>query len=225
MKVSKQIINRLANQSIQVSNIMDIFGRATPEEISAGKVWYQQANEIANLMAVKYNLSVPQCAGIISALSPGTSWSQNIIDANNFCTLLNEGKDVRSITVTTYGNNKVKAYIIYCSPELSEEEIYIALRGASKHVNKTSSFYMNILHPDRDELITIDRHSFRVNLGIEELIPIALTEKRYKTMAGAYKSASAILGYNAIELQAITWLVFRRLFITVRLQEFEESPF
>lgn len=221
----KRIIKQLSNVQFQVNNILELYKLAEPEEIISGRQWYKQANELANVMAVKYNITLFQSAGIISALSPGIGWSQNIVDANNLCSLLNSGKDIHSVTVTTYGNNKDKAYTIYSSPELSEEAIYKLLLGASKQVNKTSSFYVNLLHPDKDEIVTIDRHAYRINLGIEELPDIALTEKRYRTMVQAYKIASNEIEYSAIELQAITWLIFRRLYITVKEAKFEDVPF
>ena len=221
----KRVFKHLKNVNFQVNNILEIYSKALPDELVSGKLWYKQANELVNLMSLKYKVSIAQCAGILAALSPATTWNQNIIDTNNFLSLLNNGRKIQSITVTTYGQNKLKAYHIYQHPELSEEEIYLILLGASKKLNKTSSFFKNILHPDSDELVTIDRHSFRINLGITELIPIALTEKRYRIMVEAYKRAAIQAEVNAIELQAITWLIFRRLYITIREAQFEESPF
>jgi hypothetical protein len=221
----KRIYKHLSNVNFQVNNILEIYSKASPDELLSGKAWYRQANGIASAMAVKYGLNLHQCAGIIASLSPATNWNQNIVDANHLCAYLKAGKDIHSITVTTYGKNKEKAYYIYRHPELSEKEIYKIILGASKHVNKTSSFYLNILHPDNDSNVTIDRHSFRINLGITELTTIALTEKRYKLMSNAYKQASEQLEYNAIELQAITWLIFRRLYIQTREANFEVAPF
>lgn len=221
----KRVLKHLKNVNFQVNNILEIYSKALPDELQAGKQWYKQANEIASAMAIKYNLSLHHCAGIIASLSPATSWNQNIVDSNHFCAYLKAGKDIHSITVTTYGNNKDKAYYIYSHPELNEEEVYKIILGASKKVNKTSSFYLNILHPDNDSVVTIDRHSFRVNLGITELINIQLTENRYRVMVNAYQTASEQLEYSAIELQAITWLIFRRLYIQAREANFETVPF
>jgi hypothetical protein len=224
--MKKLIQQRLNNPDLQVKNIIRLYSKAYPEEIQSGKAWYKQANEIASVMADKYQLSIIQTAGIISALSPGTNWSQNIVDANNFCSLLSTGKYYRSITVTTYGNNREKAYLIYCSPELDESGIFKLLLGASKKVNKTSSFFLNILHPDNDQIVTIDRHTYRINLGITEIPESApLTEKRYFLMNSAYQKASKELEISAIELQAVVWLVFRRLYVTVPATKFEEVPF
>jgi hypothetical protein len=221
----KQVIKRIDKVSLQVKNILQIYSQATENELISGRNWYKEAHQLAEAMAVKYNLTIVQTAGIISALSPGTSWSQNVIDANHLCTLLNEGKNISSIVVTTYGNNREKAYKIFCCPEYTEHQVFKLLLGASKQVNKTSSFFLNILHPHIADIVTIDRHSIRVNLGVSEKLEIALTENRYRKLSSAYKQASLKLECNAIELQAITWLVFRRLFVTVRKAEFEEAPF
>jgi hypothetical protein len=221
----KQVFKRLENVNIQCKNILSIYSQSTDNEISEGAKWYNNANNLCQLMSAKYNLSLPHTVGILAALSPATNWNQNVIDVNNLLSLLNAGKDIKSITVTTYGGNKLKAYYLYSHPELNENEIFKVLLGASKRVNKTSTFYLNILHPDIDQVVTIDRHSFRVNLGITKLTEIALTEKRYKLMSAAYIQASKHLEINAIQLQAVTWLTFRRLYTVSRDKKFEVSPF
>jgi hypothetical protein len=221
----KRIIKQLQNVNFQVNNILEIYKQSTDNEIISGKQWYKQANEISRLMAIKYNLTEIQTAGIIASLSPGTNWNQNIIDANNLCSLLQVGKPIKAITVTTYGKNKLKAYYIYLNSNLTKDEIYSYLLGCSKRVNKTSSFFLNILQPECDDLCTIDRHAYRINLGITESLDIALTEKRYLCMNSAYKTACKQLNISAIELQAITWLTFRRLNNIIRDKNFEVSPF
>jgi hypothetical protein len=221
----KRVIKQLQNVNFQVFNILEIYKQASNEDISLGKLWYYQANDIARLMAVKYNLKIEQTAGIIAALSPGTNWNQNIIDANNLCSLLGTGKDIHSITCTTYGQNKLKASYLYQNSQLTKNEIFQVLLGCSRKVNKTSSFFLNILQPDCDDLCTIDRHAYRINLGITESIDVPLTEKRYLCMNKAYKQASSQLNISAIELQAITWLTFRRLNNIIRDKEFDIVPF
>jgi hypothetical protein len=216
---------RLKNVNLQVINILQIYKQSTEDEILSGKQWYHQASDISKLMAVKYQLTDIQTAGIIAALSPGTNWSQNIIDANNLCSLLHVGKDIHSITCTTYNKNKLKAHYLWLNSNLTENEVFTCLLGASKHVNKTSSFFINILHPESSENVTIDRHAFRINLGITELPAIALTECRYKLMENAYKTASYKLNISAIELQAIVWLTFRRLNNIIRDKQFDIVPF
>jgi hypothetical protein len=221
----KRVIKQLNNVKFQVNNILEIYRQSSDNEIIEGCRWYQQANQIAELMSKKYNLPIETTAGIISALSPGTNWSQNIIDANHLISLLQAGKSIKAITCTTYGPNKFKAHYLYLNPQLTKNEIFKILLGASKKVNKTSSFYLNILQPDSADIVTIDRHAFRINLGITDMINISLTEKRYLTMNQAYIEASKLLEINAIALQAVTWLTFRRLNNIIRDKQFDEVPF
>jgi hypothetical protein len=44
-------------------------------------------------------------------------------------------------------------------------------------------------------------------------------------MSQSYKQAAKQAEVNAIELQAITWLTFRRLYIIERNKQFETVPF
>jgi hypothetical protein len=221
----KRIIKQLQNVNFQVNNILEIYKQSSDNEIIEGKQWYKQANELSKLMAVKYNLTVIQTSGIIAALSPGTNWNQNIIDANNLCSLLNVGKDIHAIVCTTYNQNKLKASYLYHNRNLTKNEVFQILLGRSKKVNKTSSFFLNILSPESDDICTIDRHAYRINLGITESIDVPLTEKRYLCMNKAYKQASNQLNISSIELQAIVWLTFKRLNNIIRNKQFEDVPF
>ena len=221
----KRVIKQLQDVNFQCKNILEIYKQANSDDISSGKIWYKQANDISRLMSVKYQLTEVQTAGIIASLSPGTNWNQNIIDANNLCSLLQVGKDIKAIVCTTYNQNKFKAYYLWQNSQLTKNEIFHILLGSSKKVNKTSSFFLNILNPESDDICTIDRHAYRINLGITESIDIALTEKRYLCMNKAYKQAGKQLNISAIELQAITWLTFRRLNNIIRDKSFEVSPF
>jgi hypothetical protein len=219
----KQIIKNLTNVNLQVFNILAIYNQASENEVINGTKWYKDANNMTKLMAEKYNLTHIQTAGIVASLSPGTNWNQNIIDANHLCSFLKAGQSIDNIVVTTYNQNKFKAFKIYQNSQITKNECFKLILGASVRVNKTSSFFLNILHPDQSDIVTIDRHSFRVNLGLTELPAIALTEKRYRIMAQAYKTASLKLNINPIDLQAITWLTFRR--INVIVKEYENAPF
>jgi hypothetical protein len=50
----KQLTRKLSNVNLQVKNILAIYEQATPDELISGKLWYKQANELVNLMSLKY---------------------------------------------------------------------------------------------------------------------------------------------------------------------------
>ncbi|MFW5793599.1 MAG: DUF7178 family protein [Bacteroidota bacterium] len=185
----------------QVKNILKVYDKSSLEDINEGKHWYFTANKVAQHFADKYNLTLYQSAGILSALSPGTFWIQNVIDADNF--LKNN-----NAVVSTYKLNKVKAKEILNLTD--KDQIYNVLRGKyNKLMNKTSCFYMNIIEPENSDFVTIDRHMIRIANNTLNTFP--LTEKRYKDSVKAMQIAGKRLKINPISLQAITWITFRRV--------------
>lgn len=194
-----------------------MYSESTKQEIQDGLSWYITANKRVLELADKYTVSPEKVAGIIAALSPAVSWTQNLSDANNLISNMVRGTQTK-IRVTTYGKNKLKAVNIYNSN--SFEEIDRLLIGCSKIVNKTYSFYRNILEPEVSNTVTVDRHAIRI--AMEEILKdvIWMTEKRYRTIRDAYIKSAKKLGLRPHELQAIVWLTFRRL-----LLEFDNVPF
>ena len=207
-----QLTNRLSRPDLQVKYILRTYSKATQSDIDTGLNWYKVANKLCREMALKYDLRLSQVVGIVSALSPGTSWERNLIDAVALIDGLSNGIDVYDIVVTTYSINKFKAYDIFVS-DLFHNDIYKLLLGSSKDINKTSSFYLNILNPTESGRVTIDRHSIRVALGLVNTPDQSLTEKRYFALQEAYNIAGAKVGISGLEIQAVTWGTFRRLFV------------
>jgi hypothetical protein len=187
----------------QIKNILAIYAEATPEEITAGMKWYTTANEIVKYLAEKYHK--PECTvtGVLAALSPGTDWHQNIIDT---VFILKMGEKA---IVSTYGQNKRKALKILGMSD--EDEIFTILLHKSK-INKTSQFFINILYPALGSIVTVGRHIVRV--AYDEILneQIYLTPNRYLSIQNAYYRCAQVEGMRANQLQAITWLTFRRLF-------------
>ena len=196
----------------QVNNLIDLFNEASPELINEGLTWYGRGHEICLYWSKKYKRPIEQIAGIIAALSPATNWIQNILDSQRLITTLYYKHNLKECTVTTYGPNKRKAVEIW-QGNMNADQVYKALLGCSTDINKTSSFYKNLVEPGNNSFVTIDRHAFRVNLACKELPDICLTEKRYKIMKRAYIVAGKKLGYRGLELQAITWLTFRQKYV------------
>jgi len=118
--------------------------------------------------------------------------------------------DPNEVVVTTYGSNKRKAIHILNLKSSKTEDIERLLLHKSK-VNKTASFYRNILEPGNDSFVTVDRHAIRIALGNSlEADKIGMTEKRYRNIVKSYQVASKALHLDAITLQAIVWVVYRR---------------
>lgn len=179
----------------------DNFEKITNQDLKSGLRWYRLANRIAKSIAKKYDLKLETVAAIISALSPGIGWKQNIEDTLE---LIEKENDA---VVTTYNHNRLKALDILFSDEL-DLNVYEYFFLKKKSGFKTANFYLNIINPNDKTAVTIDRHI----LDIFNLTRQAInTNKKYL----AFK---AILIANALQrnlipcqYQAIIWKCHKRL--------------
>jgi len=167
-----------------------------------GLNWYTQANELAVEIANKTGYNVMNVAGVIAALSPQTSWELNKIYLVRF---MRDGIQAKANT----GANKYKA--LKCLQATNVEEIKIILNG-----NKTTNFFLNILFPDVDGIATIDRHAVAICIQKPEKASaisegVVLTDKQYLFFESCYVACAKELGIKALELQAITWVSYRKV--------------
>ena len=204
-------------------NILDVWERADGDVITEGSEWYRLANIIAsnvgmvlvnNLMSGldQHNMLVGG-AGIVSALSPQTSWTRNISNAfyfadtlskPSFCTGVAYSKALNIVDVvykTLVPNN-------YTEIPLDEMDIILG-KGAFK----TKSFFHNILNPSGDYIPTIDRHAISIWLGRKatekELLHHGGSLKAYTKLGESYKKVAKHLNIHYNDLQATTWIQWR----------------
>jgi len=142
----------------------------------------------------------------VSALSPNNKWERNIVNAEDLCKAFINGQDMDSIKVSTYHKMKQKAWHILETMPNYEETITI-LNG-----KKIISFYRNISGDETD--ITIDGHARNIYYNDRQGLTTPNTSIRkleYLDIQKAYLRASKKLGIKAYELQAITWVAWRRI--------------
>ena len=206
----KRIENRLNRDDLQAIQIINIYRQATPSEIAEGQFWYSKANQISLYMANKFNCPITKVVGVLSALSPGTNWQQNVADAHNLIMAWHYLIDPSEVIMNTYGQNKRKAVRILNLRSSEVTDVEKLLLHKSK-INKTASFFWNILRVKETEFVTIDRHAVRIALGPEFRDNVYMTEKRYRTTVKAYKRAAKEVNLKPHELQAIVWCAYRRI--------------
>jgi hypothetical protein len=180
---------------LNLKHLIQVYKQATPEETEQGKAWYFDAKKQLKESLPK-NSCIHLAAKITAVLSPACPWERNLHEA---ISLLNADKP-EEITVSTYGQNKAKALRIL----RGEED----LENKSK---KTFSFYHNIAMPETSRLVTIDRHAFKALQGIREGGGVSVTSKQYGIAQEYYQILADLVDLKPHELQAITWLTFKRL--------------
>lgn len=184
-----------------VNSILRYYKLATDQEIRDGLAWYGDAHRLSRELSEKTGYNVLQTAGMVAALSPQTSWELNKVYAVRF---LADKLDAKANT----GANKIKA--LKCLRSTNIEQTKAALNG-----NKTKAFFFNIAFPDVDGIVTVDRHAVAICLQrpnkAKALPPVKLTDNQYEFLERCYTIAAKKVGIKALDLQAITWVTYRRV--------------
>jgi hypothetical protein len=194
---------------MSIDNILSIYNLATPEEIEHGVTWYSTAYCECLKIAEDLELPIHIVVGVTAALSPNNKWDRNIDNARDLCTAYVNGDSIESFKVSTYGKMKEKAWrIMEEIPDYGETK---AILNGQKIV----CFFENIMG---ENTCTVDGHAYNIyhaqRVGLTGSISIG--KKEYALIQDAYRNAGLLVKINgrtlkAYEMQAITWVVWRRI--------------
>lgn len=185
-------------------NIAKVLSLATEDERVQGRHWYEDAFSIAVTYAARYGVTQVQAVGVIAAISPGSEWSLNI---RNAATLLDShAKGEVLPLVGSYGWRNVRKCEKILATKWHHSEVRDILKGP-----KVSAFFSNILGID-DDSVTIDRHAKAAAMGRRlKDDETTVTAKQYREIAAAYRNVAKHEGLEPKQLQAIVWVVWKRL--------------
>lgn len=180
-----------ADHERYVSNIIQAWLDATPEDVRIGLSWYPVAHDLAEILG---DGDARKGAGVIAALSPQTPWERN-------CSLAQDAVDG-----DVHGHSgktllKVRAILDGADPE-----------DVLPRDKKTGHFFRNILDPTDPDPVTIDRHAHDIAVGERygsQNRGLGCAS-RYATLAHAYREAARRMGILPCVLQAVTWMSWRR---------------
>ena len=172
-----------------LNNILSAYYRATPETISEGLQWYKTANTFVREVSIKTGYTINTVAQVVSALSPSVQWDVNKAQAHTMLSAHMKSEPLETVTVSTYDNNKEKAWSI-CSGTAQIEPKSL----------KTYAFYRNIMLDGAH--VTIDRWMLRV---LFKRAPKSLTTKRYREIEDIFRTVANALYIEPYQLQAIVW--------------------
>lgn len=194
----------LATPTKQVkANIRKYFDMARPYELQDGRAWYVEAHTLAvNLADECFLASTAHAAGVIAALSPSCAWERNVVDAKAVCAA--RSFDPTPV-VATYGPNLGKAV------EIRDGGNPLEVLGGKK----VRAFFECIENPYTCRRAVIDRHAFCV--AFDSYVPrdiIGTAVKLagvYEWLETCYQEVATELSMFPHEVQATTWLVWRRV--------------
>lgn len=185
-----------------ISNIIAFVSSADEQTYSHGISWYREAHNYCQQIGDDTGHTLEEAAKTVAILSPGTSWELNKADALRMLQHHQKGrKTARTLKVSTYGKNKLKAW-----QYLAEELPYLEPKASGF---KTYNFYRNILNPEDCQPVTIDRHAIRAAQGVIGSGSITLTKTVYFQAVEAYREAARQLSLIPCQAQAIAWCQYR----------------
>jgi hypothetical protein len=195
--------------NISHAYILATFFHASAQERADGASWYDRASVAAAEIAAECSLSISGVAGVVAALSPNNRWERNCADAERLCRLYTAGgaESAAACVVSTYGANKAKALRV-----LAGEPPLTVLGGL-----KVRAFYECIIGSTTS--VCVDGHAYAIWAGerIATTQTPKISAKLYAAISAAYIQAAdtvnAVTGasYSAAQVQAITWLTWRRM--------------
>mgnify|MGYP003639389834 FL=1 len=207
------------NMKLAVKNIIAMRRKAKPEDVSHGIAWYAEAYEQCRIMADRYDLPIYIVAGVVAALSPNNRWSTNVTNAYDLINAWHNDDTPDNVSVCTYNAMKLKAWsILREMPDRYEENDTLIVDEVKTILNgkKIVCFYENIMG---DDTCTIDGHAR--NIAYNERVNLtdnktSIGVKEYANLQDAYRIAASRCRVNgrrlkAYELQAITWVTWRKL--------------
>ena len=192
-----------------VNNIKAVYLLATTQEKIDGANWYKSAHKIALNLADNYGLTLQTAAGVIASLSPRNKWSRNVIDAENLIeTFVRDPESAVNIKVCTFNKNKEKALkILKNNQDFFTDNTREILSGP-----KLNEFFNCILGVKDD--VCIDGHAYCIFNGSRtslEDVPSIGVQLR-KEIKSDFRKAAAKFNISAAEMQAITWVTWRRIY-------------
>jgi hypothetical protein len=191
-----------------VNNIKAIYSLSTIQEKIDGANWYESAHKIALNLADNYGLTLQTAAGVIAALSPRNKWTRNVIDAENLIeTFVRDPESAVKIKVCTFNKNKEKALkILRNNQDFFTDNTREILSGP-----KLNEFFNCILGVEDD--VCIDGHAYCIFNGsrtsLKDVPSIGV--KLRKEIKSDFRKAAAKFNISAAQMQAITWVTWRRI--------------
>ena len=191
--------------STYVENILAVYAQATDAEREHGLTWYAQAKASAQAIADKTELPLHVVVGVIAALSPTNNWDRNLVDADLFCQTFVDGGYIEDVSACTYKTMWEKAWRILEDMPADAQAVAFILNGP-----KITDFYWCIMGFD---CCVIDGHAWCIaNADRRTMQEVPSIGKKLRLeLQQAYAVAAHKFGMSAYEMQAATWVAWRRI--------------
>jgi hypothetical protein len=204
--MSAAVINRspLAGRIPEMTrNVLEVYRQATEQEHADGLSWYPRAHQIMIEWAEHYGYSIATAACVTAALSPQLQWERNLILADDV--LAGRAASIGGVLRSNWGK-----------AERVRDERIGSLLEVFPGGPKVNSFAANLAGDY--SIVTVDAHAAQAALA-DVLFVKGLPWAPYACIAAAYRAAAKHAGIEPAHLQAVTWLVWKRLHPAAKKRE------
>ncbi len=197
MKPSNLPITARPSERIMVNNIVSVYRLATAQEVALGRDWYPTAHRIVCDWADTFGRSIANVACIVAALSPQCEWKRNLIIA----------ADILSGHPPSIGGS-IHSFVR--NAERIRDDRATDTAEYFKQGCKVRSFAVNLA--GNYDIVTVDTHGAQIAAGSPASNLRVDTWAKYTPVAEAYCIAAKRLRLAPAELQAVTWVTWKRLY-------------
>ena len=186
-------------------NILKVFAQCSADEVQHGLNWYSNAKQEAQKIADTYQLPLHVVIGVIAALSPTNSWEMNIRNADTMCRIFVDGGYVEDTKPSTYKTMRDKAWSILQTMPHNIDDVAFILNGP-----KITDFAYCIMGND---VCVIDGHAWCIaNADRRTMQEVPNIGKKLRAeLQQAYSNAGKKHNMTAYEMQAATWVAWKRI--------------
>jgi hypothetical protein len=212
-----------------VANILSVYAQATPREVRMGVEWYSTARAEAVRISDLYGVPVETVVKVACALSPRLAWESNMVAAEKVIRWYVSGGYVPDIRPYADKEIRLQRTRHNMTSRVIADDASIPTVAGPTRVNivkalwllqghawvlrgkKVASFLDNILNCQTSLAVTCDSHAIQVWRGLMEAGTYSVPPSWYAVVEADYRTAARLIGLTPLQLQAITWLVKKRL--------------
>lgn len=185
-------------------NLERVMDQANRWDIETAEAAWFRYQRIVGQIAWQHGRTMIVGAAVFAALSPNNDYLGNLRDTARLLAAHAQGLTVDDFGVSTYHNNKRKAWRIAQGEQPLDLIVF----------PKTRSFFLNIVDPSNPEPVTVDGHIFNAWTG--ERIPLVSAAQKlrhglYDTVAEDIRQIGAERRMIPNVVQGVIWYAWKRI--------------
>jgi hypothetical protein len=198
-----------------MQNLIKVFDFADREDIKIAECAWTKMNKLTADIAEKHEFAPRIGAAVFAALSPNNDFKGNLRDTDRLLLSASKGLAIDDFKVSTYGNNKRKAWRIAHGGEEPLDLIVFP---------KTRSFFLNVHDPLDPHPVTVDGHIYNAWRGERISLKGAAQKanaRLYEEVATDIRQIGKLKGIIPNIVQGILWYSWKRMH---RILYYQEQP-